>query len=163
MILVNIDRGIAVSLAGLGRYTDAEPLARHALETCSKIIGGDHPQSLLCLAALTWVLREKNDANLSEVKDMAVGLLEKWIVVVGEKHLRTAEAMEMLALTCVKSRDIDEAASLRRKAKEIRAGLDIGLEGEEKKELDDLVLQLLERWDADHDELSEALARLRVG
>jgi hypothetical protein len=94
---------------------------------------------------------------------MAVGLLEKWIVVVGEKHLRTAEAMEMLALTCVKSRDIDEAASLRRKAKEIRAGLDIGLEGEEKKELDDLVLQLLERWDADHDELSEALARLRVG
>ncbi|KAL3439879.1 hypothetical protein BJX65DRAFT_291500 [Aspergillus insuetus] len=43
MILVNIDRGLAVSLAGLGRYTDAEPLARHALETCSRIIGGDHP------------------------------------------------------------------------------------------------------------------------
>jgi tetratricopeptide (TPR) repeat protein len=163
MILVHIDRGIAASYAGLRRYADAEPLVRQALETCSRITGRDHPQYLDCLAVLMQILLEKNDANLFEVKDMGVGLLKKWIAVVGEKHLKSAQAMESLAMTHVKIGDIDEAESLRRKAKEIKAGLDGGVEGEEEKELDDLVLRLLERWDAEKDELAEALARLKVG
>jgi tetratricopeptide (TPR) repeat protein len=163
MILANIDKGLAVSFAGLAKYTNAEPLAREALETYSRNVGCDRPQYLDCLAVLTWILREKNDINLSEVKDMGVQVLEGWTKVVGKKHLRTAEAMEALALTCSKIGDQEEAECLKRIAGEIREGLDLGLEGEEKKKLDDLVQQLLADFDADNDEFALAIGRLRVG
>jgi hypothetical protein len=35
MVLASIDKGLAVSFAGLANYTNAEPLAREALETYS--------------------------------------------------------------------------------------------------------------------------------
>ncbi|KAL2787495.1 hypothetical protein BJX66DRAFT_310736 [Aspergillus keveii] len=163
MILASIDKGLAVSFAGLANYTNAEPLAREALETYCRNVGCDHPQYLDCLVVLTWILREKNDTNLSEVKEMGVQVLEGWTKVVGEKHLRTAEAMEALALTCGKIGDQEEAECLKRIAGEIREGLDLGLEGEEKKKLDDLVQQLLADFGADNDEFALAIGRLRVG
>ncbi|KAJ0422732.1 hypothetical protein BJY00DRAFT_310746 [Aspergillus carlsbadensis] len=162
MIQARIDSGLAVSFAGLGRWADAEPLAREALDTYAGNFGRDHPQYLDCLAILAWILREKDGADLSEVKEMAVQVLEGWTKVVGEKHLRVVEAMEALAATCVRIGDTERAETLREKAKEIGEGLDVGLEGEEKTKLDDMVLRLLERWDAEKDGLASALGRLKV-
>ncbi|KAJ0418495.1 hypothetical protein BJY00DRAFT_287578, partial [Aspergillus carlsbadensis] len=171
MILANIERGLAVSYAGLGRYADAEPLARQALETYSTNLGAEHPQYLDCLAVLACILRERENADLSEVKRMQASILESWTALVGDEHRRTAEAMEALAKTCgkightSKARMVGqmwEARSLRRKAKKIRSGLDVGLEGEEKKELDDFVARVLDRWDPNNAELASALDRLKV-
>jgi hypothetical protein len=100
---------------------------------------------------------------LSEVKEMGVQVLEGWTKVVGEKHLRTAEAIEALGLTCGKIGDKEETECLKRIVGEIREGVDVGLEGEEKRKLDDLVQELLADFDADNDELASAIGRLRVG
>ncbi|KAL2844078.1 hypothetical protein BJY01DRAFT_248323 [Aspergillus pseudoustus] len=162
MIRARINTGIALSFAGLGKYSDAEPLAREALETCSRIIGRHHPQSLDFLAVLARILREKDNAELVEAKEMEVEILKAWIGLLGEKNLRIAEAMEALAKTCFKLGDMEEAESRRKKAAEIREGVEVGLEGEEKKKLDYLLLQLLERWDITNDQLASAISRLTV-
>jgi tetratricopeptide (TPR) repeat protein len=161
MIAASIDKGLALSYLGLRKYTDAEPLARGALEASSRNLGENHPQTLDFLAVLAKILREQNDKNL-DVREMDQCVLDGWTKLVGEKHLKAIRAIEALAKTCERQGDEEEAQSLRERAKALRQSVDLGLDGDEKRKLDELVSRTFQRLDESTDLVVAALKTLAI-
>ena len=84
---------LASELQGQGRYDEAEPLAREAVELLREKLGDRHPATLTIIANLGVLLYEKRDLWDAEplLREALVGLRE----VVGSRHRDT--------LTCIGS------------------------------------------------------------
>lgn len=155
MVAASIDKEIALAYLGLGKYTDAEPIAREALDMSFRNLGENHPLSLDFLATLAKILGEQHD-NFLEIKEMSERVLNKWIKLVGEKHLKTIRAMEALAKIFEKEGGEEEARTLKVKAEVLTQSLYLGLDGEEKRKLDKMLSRTFQRLNEKMDLVSSA-------
>ncbi|KAI9743760.1 MAG: hypothetical protein M1818_002493 [Claussenomyces sp. TS43310] len=140
-----IDKEVAVSYAGLGRYEDAERFAREALASSTSNVREKNLHSLDCAAVLAGILREQGNEKITEAEGLEGMVIDSWKEAVGEKHLRTIGAMRELSKTYRKQGRVEEATVLEEKAEHLRTGLDLGLEEREKREVEARVADAFER------------------
>ncbi len=100
-----------------GRYEEAEPPSREALEIREKWLGRRHDHVAECLHHLALIRRDRGEYQeaeqlLREALDIERGLL-------GEEHPRYAMTLQELAFTVQELGDYDAAEPLLRKALEI--------------------------------------------
>jgi hypothetical protein len=100
-----------------GRYKEAEPLFKRALEIRERVLGVDHPTtavSLIDLAGLYW-----SQGRYEKVEPLFKRALEICERVLGADHLNTADMLNNLALLYYNQGRYEEAEPLYKRALEI--------------------------------------------
>ena len=158
--MAEINRCIATSYARLGNFDEAEPLAREALESLKRNLGEN--RSLECATLLAWILREKGNEGVAEAEEIEQRVLDSWKDVVGEKDLRTVEAMKELAKTYRRQDRDGDAKALEEQAEELRRDIDLGLRDDKEKDVDEIVARALRQWDENQKVIFAAMERLKL-
>lgn len=118
-IAAAVKNTIGYTYMELGRYEEAEPLLKSALEVRKTRLGEKHPEtldSMFNLAAL--YIRHKN--RYLEAQLLLKNTLEMRQRVLGEEHPETLTAMKELAYVYMVQGSYDEAEHLYRKTLEMR-------------------------------------------
>ena len=100
-----------------GRYAEAEPLCRRALEIREKALGPEHPATALSLNNLAELLRDRGDFDGAE--PFYRRALEIREGVLGPEHPDTAQSLNNLATLLYNRADYDGAEPLYRRALQI--------------------------------------------
>jgi tetratricopeptide (TPR) repeat protein len=104
----------AYYLAERGEYEAAEPLYRWALHGHERLLGKEHPDTLLSVNNLAALLRAKGDSEAAEpLYRRALDACER---VLGEDHLQTLISINSLAMLLDDKGDLTEAEPLYRRA-----------------------------------------------
>ena len=91
LIAAAVRRTIGKTYAGLGRYSDAEPLMRAALDARISLLGPDHADIAESLADLAVLYRNRGDYDLAEKAGSdALALRRK---LFGNSHPRVADSL----------------------------------------------------------------------
>ncbi|HTN85194.1 MAG TPA: CHAT domain-containing tetratricopeptide repeat protein [Sorangium sp.] len=110
--------GRAVELEQAGRYDEAIPLARRALELRERALGSEHPHVAISLNNLAWLLQTKGDYAAAEpLFRRALAISER---ALGPEHPSVAIALNNLALLLKAKGDYATAEPLHRRALAIR-------------------------------------------
>lgn len=106
----------------LGDYEQAEPLYREALEVSRKILGIEHPDTLLTVyhVASFLICHEQ----LVESESLAVECYEGNRAVYGESHTETTDAIDLLIVLYTTWHESDPTAGHDTQAAEWKAKLD---------------------------------------
>ena len=99
-----------------GRYSDAEPLFRRALEGNERVLGKEHPDTLSSLNNLAELLRMKGD--YAEAEPIYRRALEAKERVLGKEHPSTLSSLNNLAFLLYSKGDYAGAEPLFRRALE---------------------------------------------
>jgi tetratricopeptide (TPR) repeat protein len=93
--------GLAVALAGLGRFDEAQPLYVRSIERFKYIFGNQHPLTAQVLANYGTFLRR--GGKLKEAEDVLRQTVALQTAISGPQHVRTAYARSSLALLLVET------------------------------------------------------------
>ena len=102
-----------------GRYDEAEPLMREALEGTEAAFGKHHPTMAVCLSNLALLLQDTN--RIEEAEPMFRKALEIDEAAFGKDHPTSAIRWNNLAMLLKDTNRIEEAEPMFRKALEIEA------------------------------------------
>jgi CHAT domain-containing protein/tetratricopeptide (TPR) repeat protein len=109
-------------LAGLyraqGRYPEAEPLYQHVLEVRERVLGKDHPQTLMSVNNLATVYNDQG--RYREAEQLLERALEKRERVLGKEHPDTLMSVSNLAALYTTQGRYYEAEPLFKRALEVR-------------------------------------------
>jgi tetratricopeptide (TPR) repeat protein len=100
----------AVVLQGLGRFDEAEPMHKEAVERCRRVLGEAHPQTLSCLNNYASMLSAQR--RYSEAEPLQKDLLAAMRRVRGADHPNAIFATYSYATTLQALGRFDEAAPL---------------------------------------------------
>jgi len=102
----------------LGLYPRAETLARRAVTLRNRVLGPDHPQTLVAMDPLEWTLNK--EGQYTEAEKLERETLAVRLRVLGKDHPDTARSMAYLGWTLLEQRRYAEAEDLQRQALAIR-------------------------------------------
>jgi tetratricopeptide (TPR) repeat protein len=109
---------LAEGLFGQGRYRDAEPLHRRALEIRERVLGPEHPDTATSLSKLARSLDDQGRHQDAEpLHRRALGIRER---VLGPEHLDTAVSLDNLAVSLRYQGRYQDSEPLQCRALEIR-------------------------------------------
>ncbi|KAJ7495148.1 hypothetical protein FB451DRAFT_1477707 [Mycena latifolia] len=101
---------LVLTYIGLGQFKEAEKLQVAVLETRKKLLGEDHPRSLIAITSLSYIYCILG--RLHEAENLEIANLEKGKKMVGEHHLDTLRTMQNLAIIYYKLDRFKEAEEL---------------------------------------------------
>ncbi len=102
----------------LGLYEPARPLLENALDTRRELLGEGHPDAVLSLNNVAWLLESAGNYEAAEPYYRRV--LELRRTTLGDDHLQVATSLNNLGLLLYHKGEFDEAEPLLRRALEIR-------------------------------------------
>ncbi|KAL7754809.1 hypothetical protein ACKLNR_015149 [Fusarium oxysporum f. sp. zingiberi] len=102
----------------IGRWNDAAVSRREVLEKRQRILGDEHPDTIMAMNNLAATL--SNQGKLDEAASMMKEVLEKMQRILGDEHPHTISAMNNLAATLGDQGKLDEAASMMKEVLEKR-------------------------------------------
>jgi tetratricopeptide (TPR) repeat protein len=88
---------LALTYSNLGRYTEAEKLQIQVLDARSRILGKEHPHTIMSMGNLA--LTYNNLGRRTEAEKLQVQVLDATSRILGEEHPHTIKSMGNLALT----------------------------------------------------------------
>ncbi|KAF4469884.1 Kinesin light chain [Fusarium albosuccineum] len=100
----------ALYMLTIGNYTAAEKLGRKAVETRTKVLGEEHPDTLTSMTNLASTFRDQG--RWKESEELDVGVIETKKRVLGEEHLNTLISKANLAMTYMEQGRWKEAEEL---------------------------------------------------
>ncbi|KAH7379370.1 kinesin light chain [Phaeosphaeria sp. MPI-PUGE-AT-0046c] len=100
----------AIILLGEGRFKEAEALEVQVLQTRKRVLGDEHPDTLLSMATLASTFRD--DGRWKEAEDLEVQVLQSRKRVLGEEHPETLRSIANLASTYRDQGRLEEAEEL---------------------------------------------------
>lgn len=156
----SIQHAVAMSYIGLERYEDAEPFARLALDTSKEILGEKNRFTLRCESLFSPIYMAKG--LQADARNLDLRILDAWTKLLGETHPGTTEARQNLAKTYVGLGEQNQVKELEEYASKLRKDLDFGLDGEEEKAVDELVLTVFRRWNKSEDRIISGLKKIVI-
>jgi eukaryotic-like serine/threonine-protein kinase len=100
------------------KYAQAEPLFSKALEGCRRVLGEEHPETLIITANLAVLYR--NERRYAEAEPLFTNVLEMRLRVLGEEHPETLTSMNSLAALYMNQGTYAQAEPLYTKVLEVR-------------------------------------------
>ncbi|KAJ7817916.1 P-loop containing nucleoside triphosphate hydrolase protein [Mycena olivaceomarginata] len=94
----------------VGKYKQAEKLQTAVLDKQIKLLGSDHPDTLLAMGNLAATYSDLGEYKKAE--ELQISVLKKQKPILHEDHRDTLHAMTSLALTCCKLHDYKRAEEL---------------------------------------------------
>ncbi|KAK3384121.1 hypothetical protein B0T24DRAFT_73221 [Lasiosphaeria ovina] len=101
-----------------GRWKEAEELLAKELSICSRVLGEEHPDTLISIANLASIYR--NQGRWKEAEELGVQVIKTRKKVLGEEHPSTLNSMANLASTYRNQRRWKEAEELEIQVVEMR-------------------------------------------
>ncbi|KAL6904431.1 hypothetical protein GGI43DRAFT_320078 [Trichoderma evansii] len=117
MVYSNLLFKVAYSNFLLGKYQDAESFSRQVLELRTKVLGAEHPHTLISMNNLAGVLYSQGKYSKAEAIYQKV--LELWTKVLGAEHPNTLASMNNLAGVLYNQEKYDEAEAIYQKVLEL--------------------------------------------
>ncbi|GDY19395.1 hypothetical protein LBMAG56_07400 [Verrucomicrobiota bacterium] len=105
---------LATLLKNLGRLAEAEPLVRHNLTICERVLGPDHVNTLSSLNRLAYLLTDRGDVSGAEA--LYRRALEGYERVLGPEHPDTLICVNNLAVMLESKGDLAAAETLFQRA-----------------------------------------------
>ena len=111
---------LATELQNQGKYDEAEPLFREALEVDRETLGNRHPNTLAAISNLGGLLHAKGD--LADAEPLCREALEVRRGTLGDRHSSTLTSIGKLGALLYAKGDLAAAEPLCREALEVRRG-----------------------------------------
>jgi len=113
--------GLAAMLHSQGRYQEAEAVERQILQSCERVFGLNHLDTLSSMNNLAHTLYARGD--LASARKLQEQVVEAMAQLLGNEHLDTLKSMNNLAHTLYAYRDLAGARQLQEQVLEARARL----------------------------------------
>jgi hypothetical protein len=104
-----------------GDYAAARPLDEQVLEACQRLLGAEHPDTLMAMNNLAWTVRAQGD--LARAGELEQQVLEARRRLLGAEHPDTLTTMNNLAQTVRAQGDLAAARELQQHVQEARRRL----------------------------------------